>query len=57
MAIILGVAYIDPPHVIVVSCVVFFRKFQKMKSSKEGYRTINEVELFEGNLPTAMPQR
>ena len=28
-----------------------------MKSSKEGYRTINEVELFEGNLPTAMPQR
>jgi hypothetical protein len=34
-----------------------FRKFQKMKSSKEGYRTINEVELFEGSFPTAMPQR
>lgn len=35
----------------------WLRKFQKMKSSKEGYRTINEVELFEGSFPTAMPQR
>lgn len=35
----------------------WLRTFQQMKSSKEGYRTINEVELFEGSFPTAMPER
>ncbi|XP_028411434.1 endoplasmic reticulum-Golgi intermediate compartment protein 2-like isoform X2 [Dendronephthya gigantea] len=35
----------------------WLRKFQEMKSTKEGYRTINEIELFERNIPTAMPQR
>ncbi|XP_046862254.1 endoplasmic reticulum-Golgi intermediate compartment protein 2-like [Xenia sp. Carnegie-2017] len=35
----------------------WLRNFQRMKSSTEGYRTINEVELFQNSFPTAMPER